>query len=133
MSEREPTSYLNRTSRYVQIANDTRNTTLATRCGVADSFWTRWRGLMGQSQLASGEGLLIIPEWSIHTFFMRFAIDVAFLDHEQRVLKLYPALPPNRPYAGAWGAAAVLELPTGVLAATATATGDQLRLIPREP
>lgn len=121
---------LTRTTHYVRVVNVARDTVLATRCGVADSFWTRWRGLMGHPALASGEGLLIVPEWSIHTFFMRFAIDVVFLKQDNTVLKTCAALPPNRPYAGAWGARAVLELPAGIIAATHTDVDDQLQLIP---
>ncbi len=125
---RETAFSLNHTTHSVRVVNITRATILATRCGVANTFWTRWRGLMGQPSLATGTGLLIVPEWSIHTFFMRFPIDVVFLGQDHTVLKTCAALPPNRPYAGAWGAWAVLELPDGVLATTQTQLGDQLQL-----
>lgn len=115
---------------FIRITNTTRATTLAERCGVANTFWTRLRGLMGRSALEPGSGLLIFPEWSIHTFFMRFPIDVLFLDRSNRVLTLHTAMPPNRPYAGAWGGYAVLELPAGSIAASQTSTGDVIGMEP---
>jgi len=79
------------------------------RCLVADSPWPRMRGLLGRSGLESGEGLLLRPTGSVHTFFMRFPIDVVFLARDGEVLKVARALPPWRT-AGARGAKAVLEL-----------------------
>lgn len=110
--------------------NQTRSCTLADRCGVADTFWTRFLGLMGRASLEAGQGLLILPEWSIHTFFMRFPIDVLFLDASQHVIGLRIAMPPNRPFAGVWGAHSVIELPPDVITATQTQVGDQLALTP---
>ena len=79
------------------------------RCLVADSPWPRMRGLLGRSGLESGEGLLLRPTGSVHTFFMRFPIDVVFLARDGEVLKVARALPPWRT-AGTRGAKAVLEL-----------------------
>ena len=79
------------------------------RCSVADSPWHRMRGLLGRRGLESGEGLLLRPTGSVHTFFMRFPIDVVFLSREGEVLKVARALPPWRT-AGARRAKAVLEL-----------------------
>ena len=79
------------------------------RCLVADSPWPRMRGLLGRSGLESGEGLLLRPTGSVHTFFMRFPIDVVFLARDGEVLKVARALPPWRT-AGGRGAKAVLEL-----------------------
>jgi uncharacterized membrane protein (UPF0127 family) len=112
------------------VTNQTRNALLADRCGLAKSFWARGRGLLGRDGLAQGEGLVIYPEWSVHSFFMRFPIDVVFVDRADRVLGVCAAMAPNRPYAGAWGARYVIELPAGVLAATGTAVGDQLVVTP---
>ena len=78
-------------------------------CLVADSPWARMRGLLGRRGLESGEGLLLRPTGSVHTFFMRFPIDVVFLSRDGEVLKSAPALPPWRT-AGARRAKAVLEL-----------------------
>ena len=79
------------------------------RCLVADSAWSRMRGLLGRRGLESGEGLLLRPTGSVHTFFMRFPIDVVFLSRDGEVLKVAPALPAWRT-AAARRAKAVLEL-----------------------
>jgi len=79
------------------------------RCLVADSPWSRMRGLLGRRGLESGEGLLLRPAGSVHTFFMRFPIDVVFLSRDGEVLKVAPALPAWRT-AAARRAKAVLEL-----------------------
>ena len=79
------------------------------RCLVADSPWPRMRGLLGRRGLESGEGLLLKPAGSVHTFFMRFPIDVVFLSREGDVLKVARALPAWR-LAGARRAKAALEL-----------------------
>ena len=78
-------------------------------CLVADSAWSRMRGLLGRRGLESGEGLLLRPTGSVHTFFMRFPIDVVFLSREGEVLKVARALPAWRT-AGARRAKAALEL-----------------------
>jgi uncharacterized protein len=82
------------------------------RCAVADRPLSRLRGLMGRRALAPGEGLLLKPTPSIHTCFMRFAIDAVFLDAELRVLAVAPELRPWR-FAGRRRTRAVLELPEG--------------------
>ena len=79
------------------------------RCLVADSSWPRMRGLLGRRGLESGEGVLLKPAGSVHTFFMRFPIDVVFLSREGDVLKVARALPAWR-LAGARRAKAALEL-----------------------
>ena len=79
------------------------------RCLVADSAWSRMRGLLGRRGLESGEGLLLRPAGSVHTFFMRFPIDVVFLSRDGEVLKVARALPAWRT-AGARRAKAALEL-----------------------
>ena len=82
------------------------------RCAIADTIWTRNRGLLGRARLEPGEGLLIRPANSIHTAFMRFPIDVVFLDRDLAVLKVVPELRPWRA-AAARRARSVLELPAG--------------------
>lgn len=112
--------------RVVRITNTTRTSLLSEQCEVARSFLARGRGLMGRPELGAGKGLLIDPCSSIHTFFMRFPIDVVFVNKQQRVVGLRAAMPPGRPYAGAWGARAVIELPAGTIAASRTELGDLL-------
>jgi uncharacterized protein len=114
----------------ITVVNTTRGQTLADRCDLAKSFLARGRGLLGRAGLAAGEGLVIYPEWSVHSFFMRFPIDVIFCDAQDRVVGLRAKMAPNLPFAGKWGARYVIELPAGAIAATGTQVGDQLTLTP---
>jgi uncharacterized protein len=82
------------------------------RCLLAATPLARMRGLLGRSGLEKGEGLLLRPASSVHTFFMRFPIDVVFLSRDGEVLKIAEAVPPWRTVA-ARGAKAVVELPAG--------------------
>jgi hypothetical protein len=111
-----------------RITNATRGTTLASQAEQARSFIARLRGLMFRASLPSDGGLVIEPNNSVHTFWMRFPIDVIFIDRQNRVVGLVNAMPPNRPYAGARGARRTLELPAGVIAATSTQLGDVIDL-----
>jgi uncharacterized protein len=95
----------------VALANDD-GTVVCERCLLAETPLARLRGLLGSSGLSSGEGLLLRPAGSVHTAFMKFTIDVVFLDRDLRVLKVAPELVPWRT-AGCRGARAVLELPAG--------------------
>jgi uncharacterized protein len=95
----------------VALANDD-GTVVCERCLLAETPFARLRGLLGRSGLSSGEGLLLRPAASVHTAFMRFTIDVVFLDRDLRVLKVAPEVVPWRT-AGCRGARAVLELPAG--------------------
>jgi uncharacterized membrane protein (UPF0127 family)/Flp pilus assembly protein protease CpaA len=79
---------------------------------VADTAPSRMKGLLGRRALDSGEGLLLRPAGSVHTAFMRFPIDVVFLDDDLEVLEVRDSVPPWRAVARR-GAKAVLELPAG--------------------
>jgi uncharacterized protein len=98
---------------------------LCPRCRIAKDPWTRMRGLLGRRQLDDGEGILLRPASSVHTWFMLFAIDVVFLDRELSVLRVVSGLRPWRA-AGRRGAAAVLELAAGECAARGVGVGDRL-------
>jgi uncharacterized protein len=113
-------------SRVVQISNVTRNTTLAERCRVASSARDRTVGLLATP--APGEPLLIERSPSIHMFFMRYPIDVVFVDKTARVTKVVPGLKPWRVVWWARGARDCLELPAGALRGTGTQAGDQLAI-----
>jgi uncharacterized membrane protein (UPF0127 family) len=97
------------------------------RCVVAESFLTRLRGLLGRSVLPRGEGLLIVPCGSVHTWFMRFPIDVVFLDRDLRVVGVAADV---RPWRLRWrkGGKRVLELAAGQAAARGIGVGDRLAL-----
>ena len=87
----------------------------------------RRRGLLGRDFLPEGSALIIAPSNAIHTFFMRFAIDVAFLSRTGRVLKIRSGMPPWR-LAAAWRGFAVIELAAGALARSDTRAGDTLHI-----
>jgi len=82
---------------------------------LATTFWRRLRGLQFRTQLSDGQGLLIAPCRSIHTFCMRFAIDVAMIDREGRVLCVIGSVAPWRVVAGPPGTFAILEMAAGTL------------------
>jgi uncharacterized membrane protein (UPF0127 family) len=120
------------TQSIILIRNQTRACVLAARGELARSFWARGRGLMGRASLPDSYALIIWPESSIHTFFMRVPIDVLFVDRSDTVVGLREAMPPSRPFAGVapWRGRYVIEMPAGVIAATGTVLGDQLALEP---
>ena len=95
------------------------------RCLVADSPWSRMRGLLGRRGLESGEGLLLRPAGSVHTFFMRFPIDAVFLARNGDVLKVSSDVKPWR-IRSQRKAHAVLELPAGEAQRRSVAAGDRL-------
>ena len=110
----------------MRIHNATRGTELASSARAARSFWSRLIGLMGRSSLGSGEALVLEPCNAIHTAFMRFAIDVLYVDRSGRVVKAVSTLKPFRVSSVVRGARAVIELPSGAIANTGTAVGDEL-------
>jgi uncharacterized membrane protein (UPF0127 family) len=93
---------------------------------VATSFISRFRGLMGVAALPPGTGLLLPRTRSVHTHFMRFPIDVVFLDSERRIVSVVQALRPWR-LVRAKGAESVLELAAGECERLGLAEADLLR------
>jgi uncharacterized membrane protein (UPF0127 family) len=108
-----------------RITNQTRNTVLATAADIADTSAKRRTGLLKHQSLEPGEGLWISPCESVHTFFMKFAIDLVYLDKHKKVRKVRHAVPAWR-LSACLMAHSVLELPAGVAASTGTQVGDQL-------
>jgi uncharacterized membrane protein (UPF0127 family) len=95
------------------------------RCEVADTVFTRMRGLLGRQGLPRGHGLLIEPTWSVHTWFMRFPIDVVFLDRDLTVLAIRSHLVPWRG-AARLRARSALELAAGECDRLRLRVGDRL-------
>lgn len=112
-----------------RVLNLTRNAILATRLTVADSPRTREKGLLGRDGLSAGEGLWIVPCQAIHMFFMRFAIDLVYIDRKKRVRKTRNSVAPWR-ISVCLSAHSVLELPAGVVRETGTQRGDLLQIAP---
>ena len=115
--------------REFSVQNADRGTTLATRAKLASSFVSRFFGLRGRKQVDDGGGLLLTRSASIHSFFMRFRFDAVFLDKEDRVVKIVPAMRQWWIAFGGRGAKDVLELPAGVAASTGTVPGDRLEFV----
>lgn len=113
-----------------RAVNESNGRTLADRSERAAGVLQRMKGLLGRDGLERGEGLHIVPCNSIHTFFMRFSIDVLFLDHEGTVLRALDAIPPWRATRVYAKARSVLELPAGTLAETSTRAGDRVAFLP---
>ena len=110
----------------VRVVNATRGTVLGERVRVAETGLSRIVGLLGERELPHGDGLLIVPSQGVHTWGMLFPIDVVVLDRRWNVLALRRRMRTFRMTRLFWKAAAVLELPPGMLDSTATAVGDML-------
>src|SRR3990172_4184309 len=114
-----------------RVWNESKRTEVAQRVRVAADMWSRFWGLMGRRSLPEGHGLLLRPSSSIHTAFMRFTIDVVFLDKEDRVVKVAPQVKPFRVASALGGAHSALELPAGAAAQARVEQGDQLVMTER--
>ena len=91
---------------------------------IANTWQMRTKGLIGRAKLNSGEGLLIKNCKAIHTWFMRFPIDVVFMDKNYRVMKTVSGLKPFRLSFGGRSAQHVLELPSGAINSAQVRIGD---------
>jgi uncharacterized membrane protein (UPF0127 family) len=112
----------------LRAINRTRGNELAARIEVAASPNLRRKGLLGREALAPGEGLWIVPCASVHTFFMKFPIDLVYLDRKRRVRKLRRNVAPWRISACLF-AYSVLELPASTISATGVERGDQIEFV----
>lgn len=110
------------------IKNLSKKTILASDGHVTKSFFERLLGLVGRKKISEGFGLVIKPCNSIHMFFMRFPIDVVFLDQENRVVYLISHLKPWRISKVVWCSQSVIELPIKAIEKTSTAIGDIIEL-----
>jgi len=112
----------------LRVFNVTRSAELASRAGKATGPVSRGIGLMGRSGLETDGGLIIEPCKSVTTFFMRFPIDVLFVDRQNRVCHLIPRMRPWRGSRFVREARFVIELPAGSAERTGTAIGDELSI-----
>lgn len=112
---------------HYHVENLTRRIALATTALLANESRTRREGLLKRTSLEPGEGLLISPCEAIHTFGMRFPIDVVFIGKDRTVRKILHAMPRSR-IGFCFRAEIALELPAGTAEATGTQQGDQLEL-----
>jgi uncharacterized membrane protein (UPF0127 family) len=112
----------------VRIDNLTKSTEVAAAARLADNPWSRMVGLLGRKRLPDGEALILRPCSSIHTLFMRFPIDIVYVDKEARVLKVVPSLKPFRFSGTLRSGHCTIELPVGTIARSNTDPGDQLTI-----
>jgi uncharacterized protein len=111
------------------IAINTRTSkVLATNVKVADNLFTRMKGLLGKKELPHGEALWIKPCFSVHTFFMKFPIDVIFLNKKNQVITAINDLRPNRLTRLYPQSYSVLELPPGTIVASNSQIGDIIEI-----
>lgn len=109
----------------MRVENRTRAALLGGVIEIADTSKKRRTGLLKYTGLTEGQGLWIVPCEAVHTFGMKFAIDVLFLNKKRKVLKVRKEMGRRR-MALCLMAHSVLELPAGTIDATGTMAGDQL-------
>ncbi len=112
----------------VKVTNKTRGTILAHKAHIANTPISRLRGLLGRNGLNQGEGLIIKPCSSIHTWFMRFTIDAVFLNKGNRVVSVARSLPPWRLFGTLFKGKMVIELPAGEATKSQTENGDMIEI-----
>lgn len=110
--------------------NRTREKDLATALTVADTHWTRLRGLLGRTadNFGNGDGLWIVPCHGVHTLGMGFPIDVVYLDRLMNVVHVQSDVRPWRFAPIRTQATSVLELPCRTAADTGTVVGDKIEI-----
>lgn len=110
--------------RCIRVVNRTGGTVVGEQILLVDAWWSRLRGFLGRREPERGEGLLLVPCQHVHTFGMKFSLDLIFLDRSGRVVDLVQGLDPWSRTTRVRDAHCVLELPTGTIEATRTRVGD---------
>ena len=110
----------------MKIINRTRNTVLADKARIADSFVSRLVGLLNRSGLNQGEALVLAPSNSIHSFFMRFTFDAILLNRNQRAVAMIPGFKPFRVSRVYLNAVTTIELPAGTIQSSNTQINDEI-------
>ncbi len=113
------------------LRNVTKGSDIASRARVASGFLQRGKGLMFERDLPTGSGLIIEPCGSIHMFFMRFPLDVLYVNADHRIVRVQEGIRPWRvgPIRTP-GARYGVELPVGSIRSSRTEVGDQLQRLP---
>lgn len=96
---------------------------------IAESFWSRGKGLLGRKNLPANEALWIKPCNNIHTFFMKFAIDCIFIDKKMEIKKLAENVVPFRFVGPFWKSHSVIELKSGFIESKKLKIGDHLYVV----
>ncbi len=117
--------------KWVSVADERGGYTLLSHGQPADGFWSRFKGLMGKRSLGQGEGVLIYPCSSVHTWFMRMPIDVVYVSRQDEVVAIDRGLRPWRIGRLHRGVRYVVEVAAGV--AAQVRPGDRLVITGWEP
>ena len=112
----------------MRLFDETRSCVIADHLRMAGNFFERLRGLLGTRSLEPGEGLWIPRCQGIHTFGMRFAIDVIFLDKQMKAIRAVRQLEPNRAGPVEMSACSAIELPAGTLQFFHISEGDSFKV-----
>lgn len=110
----------------MQIINVKNNAILADKAEIANNPLKRMKGLLGKSEFSQGSALILDPCDSVHTFFMRFAIDIIFIDKNNSVVKIISSMKPYRLSGIYFKSRLAIELPSGKTLATNTQLGDKI-------
>jgi uncharacterized membrane protein (UPF0127 family) len=111
-----------------KVRNLTRGTSIGEAIETAESSADRRTGLLKHESLDEGSGLWIVPCEAVHTFFMRFALDLIYLDRKHRVRAVTRNVKPWR-LSACLTAHSVIELPVGTIDRTGTQKGDEVELL----
>lgn len=111
----------------MRIENCTQGTMIAHHVWVADRFWQRLKGLLGTKAFALGNGLIIKPCSSVHTFGMAYPIDVLFVDQDHQIIKIVHGMTAGR-VTMQLRSSYVVELPVGAAERAMCLVGDRIRL-----
>lgn len=112
----------------MNVYNSSKNIVIATQVKVAKNFFTRTIGLLSRKSLSKEEGLVIKPCSSIHTFFMKFAIDVLFINKKGQIIALYENVKPWKILPLHFTSSYVIELPAGTILDKNIDKGDVVRV-----
>jgi hypothetical protein len=113
----------------MKIINKANNNVLAENVVVANTSLKRIKGLLGRKEFPQGEALILDPCNSIHMLFMKFAIDVLFVDNNNRVVKAISSLKPFCLTPVYFRSKLAIELPVGAIEASHTTAGDEILFI----
>lgn len=117
----------------LQLINKSKNNLIVKNLFLANSFWSRMKGLMWKKDLTEDEGLVLVPCNSVHSMFMRFPIDLLFLSREFKVIKIIERFKPWRATPIIRDCYQIVELKAGVVSKKGVSVKDELEIIKFNP
>lgn len=113
----------------MKVYNSSKNQIIADDVKVAQNFFTRSFGLLLRKSLSENEGLIIKPCCSIHTFFMKFSIDVLFVNSKNQIIALYENVKPYRILPIHLSSRYVIEFPSGSISSKNIENGNLITIL----